>query len=167
MSKFATIQVEQSDGVVEITLNRPDKFNALTTEMANELVAVCEQAQSDSEMRVLLLTGAGRGFCAGQDLSEVANRGDSFSFVAHLENSYNKLVRTMRGLEKPIIGAINGAAAGAGLGLALATDIRYASERAKFIPAFIGIGLAPDSGVSYWLPRLDWVGAFGRNANDQ
>lgn len=154
MSHYETILTTQTDGVVEVTLNRPDKFNALNTLMASELVAVCEAAAADVEQRVILLTGAGRGFCAGQDLSEVADRGDDFSFIAHLEGSYNRLVRAMRGLEKPIICAVNGAAAGAGLGLALAADIRYASETAKFLPAFIAIGLAPDTGVSYWLPRL-------------
>lgn len=154
MRDFETILVDVTDGVVEITLNRPDKYNALNTQMANELVAVCEVVAADPSMRVLLVTGAGRGFCAGQDLAEVADRDESFSFIEHLESSYNRLVRAMRGVEKPIICAVNGAAAGAGLGFALAADLRYASEHAKFIPAFIAIGLAPDSGVSYWLPRL-------------
>lgn len=154
MSNYQTILVEQTGGVLEVTLNRPSKYNALTTQVAKEIITVCKKAARDNSMRCILLTGAGRGFCAGQDLSEVNSRGDDFSFRTHLITSYNKMTLAMRGLEKPIIGAINGAAAGAGLGLALATDIRYASEKAKFLPAFIGIGLAPDTGVSYWLPRL-------------
>jgi len=151
---YETILVEQNGGVLEVTLNRPDKFNALTAQVAKEIIAVCKRAARDDSVRCILLTGAGRGFCAGQDLGEVSKRGDDFSFRNHLLTSYNKMVIAMRTLEMPIICAVNGAAAGAGLGLALATDIRYASEKAKFLPAFIGIALAPDTGVSYWLPRL-------------
>lgn len=154
MSDFETITVEQADGVVEVTLNRPDKYNALTHKMAGELMAVIKQVKRNPDSRCILLTGAGKGFCAGQDLTEVEERGDDFSFRDHLLSSYNPMAAAMRQLEKPIVGAINGAAAGAGLGLALACDIRYASEKAKFLTAFIGIGLAPDTGVSYWLPRL-------------
>ncbi|MFK7804692.1 MAG: enoyl-CoA hydratase-related protein [Anaerolineae bacterium] len=151
---YENILVEVEAGVVEITLNNPDKFNALNTATAKEIIQVVKMVKRDSEMRAILLTGAGRGFCAGQDLSEIENRGDDFSFRKHLNESYNPMAQAMRTLEKPVIGAINGACAGAGLGLALACDIRYASEKAKFLTAFIGIGLAPDTGVSYWLPRL-------------
>lgn len=154
MQSYTTLLVEQNGGVLEVTLNRPEKYNALSSQVSDELVSICEWAASDQSIRCILLTGAGRGFCAGQDLSEVENRGDDFSFTKHLETAYNKMVRAMRGLEKPIVVAVNGACAGAGLGLALAGDIRYASEKAKFLPAFIGIGLVPDTGVSYWLPRL-------------
>jgi 2-(1,2-epoxy-1,2-dihydrophenyl)acetyl-CoA isomerase len=154
MHSYTSLLVEQNGGVLEVTLNRPEKYNALNTQVSNELVAVCEWAANDDTIRCILLTGAGNGFCAGQDLSEVANRGETFSFTEHLETAYNKMVRAMRALEKPIVVAVNGACAGAGLGLALAGDIRYASEKAKFLPAFIGLGLVPDTGVSYWLPRL-------------
>lgn len=154
MSEYQTITVAQGDGVVEVTLNRPEKYNALTHKTAVELMNVIKQVKRDADSRAILLTGAGKGFCAGQDLGEVEERGDDFSFRNHLLSSYNPMVAAMRALEKPIVGAINGAAAGAGLGLALACDIRYASENAKFLTAFIGIGLAPDTGVSYWLPRL-------------
>lgn len=154
MSEYETIAVSREGGVVEVTLNRPEKYNALTHKTAVELINVIKQVKRDDESRAVLLTGAGKGFCAGQDLSEVNERGDNFSFRDHLLSSYNPMVMAMRTLEKPIIGAINGAAAGAGFGLALACDIRYASENAKFLTAFIGIGLAPDTGVSYWLPRL-------------
>ncbi|MFT5193269.1 MAG: 2-(1,2-epoxy-1,2-dihydrophenyl)acetyl-CoA isomerase [Cellvibrionaceae bacterium] len=151
---YENILVEVNGGVVEVTLNNPDKFNALNTATAKEIIAVVKMVKRDPDMRAILLTGAGRGFCAGQDLSEIEGRGDNFSFREHLNNSYNPMAQAIRTLEKPVIAAINGACAGAGLGLALACDIRYASERAKFLTAFIGIGLAPDTGVSYWLPRL-------------
>ncbi len=151
---YKNILVEIDSGVVEITLNRPELFNALTTETAKEIMSVIKMVKRNPEQRAVLLTGAGKGFCAGQDLSEVDNRGPDFSFRDHLNESYNPMAQAIRTLEKPVICAVNGACAGAGLGLALACDIRYASERAKFLTAFIGIGLAPDTGVSYWLPRL-------------
>lgn len=154
MSDYETLFVEQNEGVLEVTLNRPDKYNALNHTVAKEIMGVCKQATKDSAVRCILLTGAGKGFCAGQDLSEVEGRGENYSFRAHLLSSYNRMVTAMRRLEKPIVVAVNGACAGAGLGLALAADIRYASDKAKFLTAFIGIGLVPDSGVSYWLPRL-------------
>lgn len=154
MSDYENILVEEQDGVVEITLNRLDSYNALTHDTAVELISVFKKAKRNPEQRCLLLTGAGKGFSAGQDLKEVEQRGPEFSLRQHLLDSYNPMVVAMRTLEKPIVAAINGAAAGAGLGLALACDIRYASEKAKFLTAFIGIGLAPDTGVSYWLPRL-------------
>ncbi len=153
MSNYETLLVEQDGGILEVTLNRPDKYNALTFTVAKEIMGVCKQASKDSSIRAILLTGAGKGFCAGQDLGEVEERGD-VSLRYHLLKSYNPMAQAMRTLEKPIIAAINGACAGAGFGLALAADIRYASEKAKFLTAFIGIGLAPDTGVSYWLPRL-------------
>jgi 2-(1,2-epoxy-1,2-dihydrophenyl)acetyl-CoA isomerase len=118
------------------------------------LVAVFKEAQKNEAIRCLLLTGAGKGFCAGQDLVDSEARSVDFSFREHLEHTYNKMVSWMYSLEKPIVVAVNGACVGAGLGLALAGDIRYASDQAKFRSAFIGIGLAPDTGVSYWLPRL-------------
>ncbi len=154
MAEYETIVVEQEAGVTTITLNRPDKYNALNKLVAKELISVFKEAQRSEAIRCLLLTGAGKGFCAGQDLGDSEGRSNDFSFREHLQESYNKMVSWMRSLEKPIVVAINGACVGAGLGLALAGDIRYASDQAKFRSAFIGIGLAPDSGVSYWLPRL-------------
>jgi 2-(1,2-epoxy-1,2-dihydrophenyl)acetyl-CoA isomerase len=154
MADYETILVEQEGGVATITLNRPDKYNALNKVVAKELVSVFKDTQKNDATRCLLLTGAGKGFCAGQDLGDVEGRNTDFSFREHLENSYNKMVSWMRSLEKPIVVAVNGACVGAGLGLALAGDIRYASDQAKFRSAFIGIGLVPDTGVSYWLPRL-------------
>lgn len=154
MSHYQTLLTTQADGVLSVTLNRPDKYNALNHTVADELIDVCRRAERDAGVRCLLLTGAGKGFCAGQDLGEVAGREVDYSFRDHLERGYNRMVTALRTLEKPVIAAVNGACAGAGLGLALAADIRYASEKAVFLTAFIGIGLAPDSGVSYWLPRL-------------
>lgn len=154
MAEYETILVEQEDGLITITLNRPDNYNALNKVVAKELISVFKEAQRSEAIRCLLLTGAGKGFCAGQDLGDSESRSDDFSFREHLEESYNKMVSWMHSLEKPIVVAVNGACVGAGLGLALAGDIRYASDQAKFRSAFIGIGLAPDSGVSYWLPRL-------------
>jgi 2-(1,2-epoxy-1,2-dihydrophenyl)acetyl-CoA isomerase len=154
MSDHQTLLVEPSNGVLRITLNRPEKYNALTGVMAQEIIEVCKQAGRDPAVRAVLLTGAGKGFCAGQDLGEVEGREADFSFRDHLLQGYNRMAMALRSLEKPVVVAVNGACAGAGLGLALAGDIRYASDQAKFLTAFIGIGLAPDTGVSYWLPRL-------------
>ncbi|MEM7332978.1 MAG: enoyl-CoA hydratase-related protein [Chloroflexota bacterium] len=154
MSAYENLLIDEYDGVIEITLNRPDKYNALTHGTAVELMNVIKKVKRDPSCRTVLVTGAGKGFCSGQDLSEASERNEDFSFRQHLQTSYNPMVQAIRTLEKPVIGAINGAAAGAGFGLALSFDIRYASEKAKFLTAFIGIGLAPDTGVSYWLPRL-------------
>ncbi|MEM9777091.1 MAG: enoyl-CoA hydratase/isomerase family protein, partial [Chloroflexota bacterium] len=152
--KYENLIIKIDSAVVEITLNRPDRHNALTANTAKEMMSVIKMVSRDPDLRAVLITGAGKGFCAGQDLKEAEKRQADFSFRAHLNATYHPLVQAIRKLEKPVIAAVNGAAAGAGLGLALACDLRYASEKAKFLPAFIGIGLAPDSGVSYWLPRL-------------
>lgn len=154
MEAEAVVLQELTDGVLTVTLNRPNKYNALNYTVAGEITTICKQAGRDTAIRCIVITGAGKGFCAGQDLTEVEDRGDNFSFRDHLLRGYNRMVIAMRSLEKPIIVAVNGACAGAGLGLALAGDICIASDRARFLTAFIGIGLAPDSGVSYWLPRL-------------
>lgn len=151
---YETLLVEQDGGVLEVTLNRPEKYNALTGQVAAEMITVCKQAETDASVRAILLTGAGKGFCAGQDLSDASARPEDFSISQNLEETYNKMARTMRNLPKPIVVAVNGACAGAGFGFALAGDIRFASDRAVFLTAFIGIGLGPDTGVSYWLPRL-------------
>lgn len=149
-------------GVATITLNRPDRSNAFDDEMARELLDALKQVERDNAVRCVVLTGAGKNFCAGQDLSVFLARRNAPHGVnvrEHLVNGYNKIVTRIRTIEKPFIAAVNGAAAGAGLGVACACDLRYVSENAKFRMAFIGIGLAPDSGTSFLLPRL--VG-FGR-----
>lgn len=144
-------------GVATLTLNRPDKSNAFDDEMTREMLDALKQIERDETIRAVVLTGAGKNFCAGQDLAaflERQNSPEGLSVREHLLNGYNKVVTKIRTLEKPFIAAVNGAAAGAGLGICCACDIRYASETAKFRMAFIGIGLAPDSGTSFMLPRL-------------
>lgn len=149
-------------GVAVITLNRPERSNAFDDEMTRELLDAVKQVERDDSIRCAVLTGAGKNFCAGQDLNAFLERQHSpegISVRDHLLSGYNKIVARLRAIEKPFIAAVNGAAAGAGLGIACACDLRYASENAKFRMAFIGIGLGPDSGTSFLLPRL--VG-FGR-----
>lgn len=156
MADYQTLLVSHTAGVLTATLNRPDRLNALNDSMAAELIALVRQATRDASVRVLVITGAGKGFCAGQDLNAMLEHSDGqpISFKQHLEVGFHPLISALRSLEKPVITAINGAAAGAGLGLALAGDLRLAATTAKFRTAFIGIGLVPDSGVSYFLPRL-------------
>ncbi|MFQ5407114.1 MAG: enoyl-CoA hydratase/isomerase family protein [Anaerolineales bacterium] len=154
MSEYETVLVDHSDSILTITLNRPERLNALTDTVAREIVALLKQAARADEIRCLVITGAGKGFCAGQDLEAFQSRSEGDSIRKHLEKTYHPMVTRIRALEKPVIAAVNGACAGAGLGLALACDIRYASDKARFLTAFIGIGLAPDSGTTYWLPRL-------------
>jgi 2-(1,2-epoxy-1,2-dihydrophenyl)acetyl-CoA isomerase len=151
---YDTILTDLSDGVFTLTLNRPEVLNAFNDRMAEEVQEALKKAERDDAARCLVITGAGKGFCAGQDLGALRSRGDSVSFREHLQRTYNPIISRLRAMEKPVIGQINGAAAGAGLGLALVCDLRYAAEGAKFRMAFSGIGLAPDSGTSFFLPRL-------------
>jgi 2-(1,2-epoxy-1,2-dihydrophenyl)acetyl-CoA isomerase len=142
-------------GVATLTLNRPEKLNAFTPDLHRELKAALENAESDPEIRAVLLTGAGRGFCAGQDLN--LRRGGSGGGAASgssLETWYNPLIRRLRRLPKPVVCAVNGVAAGAGANVALACDIVLAARSASFIQAFCKIGLVPDAGGTYHLPRL-------------
>jgi len=148
---------EHADAVATITLNRPDKLNAFTTELHRELAAALDVVEGDATIRAVLLTGAGRGFCAGQDLAEraaVLAAGGKVEGGKALETWYNPLVRRLRRLEKPVVCAVNGVAAGAGANIALACDIVLAARSASFIQAFCRIGLVPDAGGSYVLPRL-------------
>jgi 2-(1,2-epoxy-1,2-dihydrophenyl)acetyl-CoA isomerase len=152
------IQFERDGSVALITLNRPQVLNAFNAEMARELQEVLARASGDSSLRALLLTGAGRAFCAGQDLGSVVLNGNSAPDLGHIVRSqYNPIIGALRRLEKPVVCAVNGVAAGAGANLALACDIVLASVRASFIQSFARIGLVPDSGGTYFLPRL--VGA--------
>lgn len=142
------------DGVLEITLNRPDSLNAFTVEMHELLREAFARAQSGSEVRAVILTGAGRGFCAGQDLSERdPDKGEIVDLSQTLATNYNPLVRRIKAMEKPVICAVNGVAAGAGANLALACDIVIAADTAKFIQAFSKIGLIPDAGGTWTLTR--------------
>ena len=151
-----TILSDIRDGIARITLNRPDRLNSFTAAMHGELRAALERVQADASVRVLLLTGAGRGFCAGQDLGDRAVApGEAPVDLGHsIETYYRPLVLTLRTLPMPVVCAVNGVAAGAGANLALACDIVVAARSAAFIQAFCKIGLVPDSGGTYFLPRL-------------
>src|SRR5262245_11873931 len=144
------VEFERDGAVQTITLNRPDKLNAFTRGVHEDLQAALEAAR-DPEVRAVVITGAGRGFSAGQDLNEFGEAGD---IAAMLRATYHVNVLAIRSLEKPVIAAVNGVCAGAGLSLACACDIRLASDAAFFVPGFVGIGLVPDSGGTYFLQRL-------------
>ncbi len=152
-----TILIEKNEHIEKITLNRPDALNALNEKMGEELNAALKEADKDEKTRCLVLTGAGRAFCAGEDVAGLKERyggGSQPSLGDHLRKKYHPLIMRIRGMEKPIIGRINGIAAGSGASIALACDIRIASEEAGLKQAFIGVGLVPDSGSSYFLTRL-------------
>lgn len=148
-----TVLRDAVDGVLTVTLNRPDALNAFNIEMKGALLAAFKDAARDRSVRVVVLTGVGRAFSAGQDLKERQAPGAA-DLGTELRTRYNPLILAMRRLEKPIIGAINGVAAGAGLSVALACDLRIASEAASFIEVFGRVGLVPDSGSTWFLPRL-------------
>ncbi len=143
-------------GVLTLTLNRPERFNSFNVELHAALAAALDRARSDDGCRAVLLTGAGKGFCAGQDLSDrsVAPGAARPDLGESLETRYNPLIRAIKALPKPIVCAVNGAAAGAGANIALACDIVLAAKSAKFLQAFARIGLLPDSGGTWTLPRL-------------
>ena len=150
---FNNIIYEKENGVATITLNRPQAMNAFTIEMNGEVQRALKAADEDSEVRVIVLTGAGRGFCAGQDLKS-RTPDQKGSLAASLRERYNPIILRLRRTEKISIAAVNGVAAGAGCNLALATDLRIAAEEATFVQAFARVGLAPDCGGSIVLPRL-------------
>jgi 2-(1,2-epoxy-1,2-dihydrophenyl)acetyl-CoA isomerase len=151
---YRFILFEVTQGVAKITLNRPEVLNAIHAEMSGELQDALTHATRDSEIRALLITGAGRGFCAGQDLDEVKPGSSVKDFAAHARKVYTPLVKGLRTIEKPVVCAVNGVAAGAGANLALACDLVLAAEEASFVQAFAKIGLVPDTGGSFFLPRL-------------
>jgi 2-(1,2-epoxy-1,2-dihydrophenyl)acetyl-CoA isomerase len=140
-------------GIATLTLNRPDVFNAFNDEMSYELQDALKQLEKDTAVRVIILTGAGKAFCSGQDLKAAAAAGNR-SFMDSLHKRYNPIIRAMRYMPKPIICKLNGVAAGAGCSIALACDMIVASENASLIEVFINVGLVLDSGSSYFLPRL-------------
>jgi 2-(1,2-epoxy-1,2-dihydrophenyl)acetyl-CoA isomerase len=152
MAEPSTLRVDQAGAVLTLTLDRP-KANAFDLPLVDALLEALKRAEADPGVRCLVLTGAGKVFSAGQDVSALQQR-EPVSFRTHLERTYNRLILRMRTLEKPIVGAINGAAAGAGLGVALATDVRIAATGARFVFGFTGIGLTADSGTSLMLPLL-------------
>ena len=153
---YNTIQFNIADGAAKLTLNRPDRLNSFTLEMHAEVRDALDKVEADGSVRTLLLTGAGRGFCAGQDLSDraVAPGGGAVDLGESVEKRYNPLIRTLTSLPMPVVCAVNGVAAGAGASIAFACDIVLAAKSAKFIMSFANIGLVPDSGSSWILPRL-------------
>ena len=154
---YEQITVDREGEVLRITLNRPERLNALTHVMSDELVDAFSSARDDDGVRAVLLTGAGRGFCAGQDLTEFGDayrEGGRPDIERHLEETYHRLIPVIVELPKPVVCAVNGVAAGAGVSLAIACDVRLASERARFSQAFVKIGLVPDSGGTWLLPRV-------------
>ncbi|HEY3018506.1 MAG TPA: enoyl-CoA hydratase-related protein [Gaiellaceae bacterium] len=148
---MAEVETSREGAVLTIILNRPDVLNAFNTDMHRALAAALREAR-DSDVRAVVLTGAGRGFCVGQDLTEFREAPGDIG--ARLRENYHPNLLGIRALEKPVIAAVNGAAAGAGLSIACACDIRIAADSAAFIPAFINIGLIPDSGGSYFVTRI-------------
>jgi 2-(1,2-epoxy-1,2-dihydrophenyl)acetyl-CoA isomerase len=151
------IKAELKEGVEWITLTRPAKLNAFDDQMGDELLEALRQCESRSEVRCVVITGEGRAFSVGEDLSlnrEAYEGGRPVRLGETVRKRYNPIVQRMRRMEKPIVGAINGVTAGAGLGLALACDLRAAGESATFHEAFIKVGLTPDSGTSFWLTRI-------------
>jgi 2-(1,2-epoxy-1,2-dihydrophenyl)acetyl-CoA isomerase len=153
---MASVLVSVEAGVQTITLNRPEKLNAFNPEMHMELRRALERALDEAAIRALLITGAGRGFCAGQDLSErkVEPGAAPIDLSVSLGSYYNPLVRRLRELPKPVVCAVNGVAAGAGANIALACDIVLAARSASFVQSFARLGLVPDTGGTYFLPRL-------------
>ena len=148
-----TILTELSGGIFTITLNRPDVFNAFNEQLTTDLQEALKEASKNDAIRVVVLTGAGKAFCSGQDLKDAPSGGGQRSLRDSLERRYNPLIRAMRKLPKPIIASVNGVAAGAGASLALACDYRIMSESAKLIEVFVRIGLVPDSGSSWFLVK--------------
>jgi 2-(1,2-epoxy-1,2-dihydrophenyl)acetyl-CoA isomerase len=164
------VQVAVDEGVMTLTLDRAPQLNAFTRELQADFAAALKQAR-DPDVRAVVVTGAGRGFCVGQDLEEAQADQDAYR---RLGDHYIPNITALRALEKPVIAAVNGAAAGAGLSLAAACDIRIASAKAKFVPALVNIGLGPDAGGSYFVPRiigyaraLEWFGTGRHMSADE
>ena len=152
MGSLITSNLE--DKVLTLTLNRPEKYNSFTEPMAEELQEALEDAAQNEKVRCVLLTGSGKAFCAGQDLPEVVDKGEDYELGVTVRGSYNPIIKAIRYLEKPVVCAVNGTAAGAGANIAFACDIILASDQAVFVQSFSKIGLIPDSGGTFMLPRL-------------
>lgn len=156
---MTTLLTDLQAATLTISLNRPERANAFNVEMITTLQSALKDAAENTQVRCIALTGAGNSFCAGHDVSEMlAAQGQEVSYQEHLQNTYNPLILQIRRLEKPVIAAVNGPVAGAGLGVALACDMRIASEKSLFTVGFSGIGLVPDSAVSLLLPALIGLG---------
>ncbi len=169
---MATLLTARDGATLTITLDRPEAYNAFTRELHAELHAVLTGEAAQPDVRAVVITGAGKAFCAGQDIREFESLPGSIRDA--LEETYHPNVRAIRGLEKPVIAAVNGVAAGAGLSLACVCDVRVASEAATFVPGFVGIGLVPDSGGTWFLDRLlgaarafEWMSSNRRLSADE
>lgn len=149
--QLETVKTSIRNHVKYITLNRPEKMNAFNSEMNKDIIKALKDAGKNDDVRAIVITGEGRAFCSGEDLSGVH---ENLNHADEIRRRYNPMVVALAKLEKPVIAAVNGAAAGAGMSLALACDFRVASEKASFIEAFIHVGLVPDSGSLYYLPRI-------------
>ncbi|WP_106496358.1 enoyl-CoA hydratase/isomerase family protein [Lentibacillus sp. Marseille-P4043] len=148
---FQTIMYQQEDGIATIMLNRPSAFNAFTAEMNKEIIQALKVASKDDDVRCIVFTGNGKAFCVGEDLGGVDEHTNHATF---LRERYHPMMKAIKNVPKPIVAAVNGTAAGAGMSLALAADFRLVQPRTKFVSAFMNIGLLPDSGFMYVLPRL-------------
>lgn len=158
---YQTVKTASQKGVLWIRLNRPDKLNAFNEQMGNDLMEALKEGEKSEATRCLVLTGEGRAFSVGEDLNtnkELYDTGKTLLLGETLRRKYNPIVSRIRKMDKPVIAALNGVTAGAGLGLALACDLRAASDKASFHEAFIKVGLAPDSGTSFWLTRILGLG---------
>jgi 2-(1,2-epoxy-1,2-dihydrophenyl)acetyl-CoA isomerase len=153
MPTFETLLTNFADGIYTVSLNRPEVYNAFNEQLTTDLQNAFKEAAKDDAIRVVVLTGTGKAFCSGQDLKDTPTGGGKRSLRDSLERRYNPLIRAMRKLPKPIIGSINGVAAGAGCSLALACDYRIIADSAKLIEVFVRIGLVPDSGSSWFLVK--------------
>jgi 2-(1,2-epoxy-1,2-dihydrophenyl)acetyl-CoA isomerase len=150
---YETILFDVNDGIATLTLNRPDRFNAFNEQQSFDVMDALKKVEKDKSIRVLILTGAGKAFCSGQDLKAISGMKER-SLAESLQNRYNPMIRAMRNLPVPIICKLNGVAAGAGASMVLACDMVVASEEASIIEVFVNVGLVLDSGSSYFLPRL-------------
>ncbi|NQW29262.1 MAG: enoyl-CoA hydratase/isomerase family protein [Ignavibacteria bacterium] len=154
MENFETLLVTLHGGVYTITLNRPDSYNAANEQLTTDLISALTFATNSTEVRCVVITGAGKAFCSGQDLKDAPKSGTKRNLTDSLLRRYNPIIRLITGLPKPVIAGINGVAAGAGLSIALAADVRVMSTSAKLVEAFIGIALLPDSGATWMYPRM-------------
>ncbi|HEX5317373.1 MAG TPA: enoyl-CoA hydratase-related protein [Candidatus Kapabacteria bacterium] len=153
MSDYKTILTTLSEGIFTITLNRPEVYNAFNEQLTTDLLEAFKEAAKNDAVRVVIVTGAGKAFCSGQDLKDAPSGSGKRSLRDSLERRYNPLIRAIRKLPKPVIASVNGVAAGAGASLALACDYRVLAETAKLIEVFVRIGLVPDSGSSWFLVK--------------
>jgi 2-(1,2-epoxy-1,2-dihydrophenyl)acetyl-CoA isomerase len=155
-SPTSSLLIDQRDGVLTLTLNRPDVLNSFNREMATALLAALDAAASDATVRAIVLTGAGRGFCAGQDLAEALPQGDGpMPDIGEIvRRYYNPIIRAIRTIEKPVLCAVNGIAAGAGANLAFACDLTIAADDISFVESFAKLGLIPDTSGTFFVPRL-------------